>query len=357
MNPRKHLKFISLISVLSLILIGIIFGLTQNIMFALLVSLIADSVQIVSYLIWLVQKEMPMEQVPKQVEVVYKYVTKKEERSRVKEELVSRLVNEGAIRESELYTLIRNKEAILAFPYGEGISSKIKSLCGLESQPLATLLERCGFVRATGMQNLMVVFTENLPRSLRSIDNLNAFIKRELPKIWEQISNKIKKEFPADQYPKKYEKWRSGEGFSAMYTLSKSMAQDFIIDYINKESFTPEFKKHIWGLIDWKKLRDIIKKRRHKVKEIISKISIDFLLGDIPRNVRKIIEEHEDDIKKSLGIEVFTDYRLIEQNKMSKVLLNFLPATERGNVDHYSSAIITESKNCYDLLKELGISF
>lgn len=298
-----------------------------------------------------------MEQVPKQVEVVYKYVTRKEERSRVREELVSRLVNEGVISERELYSLIRNKETILAFTYGEGISRKIRSRCGLKSQPLATLLERCGFVRATGMQNLMVAFTENLPRSLRNIDNLNVFIKSELPKIWEQISNKINKEYPAERYPKKYEKWRSGEGFSAMYTLSKSMAQDFIIDYINKESFTPEFKKHIWGIIDRKKLRDMIKKRRLKVKKIISKISIDFLLRDIPRNVRRNIEEHEDEIKKALGIEVFTDYRHIEQNKMSNVLLNFLPAVEREDVDQYSSAIITESKNCYDLLKELGISF
>ena len=142
-----------------------------------------------------------------------------------------------------------------------------------------------------------------------------------------------------------------------MYTLSKSMAQDFIIDYINKESFTPKFKKHIWGIIDRKKLRDMIKKRRFKVKKIISKISIDFLLIDIHRKVRKMIGEHEDEIKKALGIEVFTDYRLIEQNKMSNVLLNFLPAVEREDVDQYSSAIITESKNCYDLLKDFGISF
>ena len=140
MNLRKHLKFVSRISVLSLISIAITFGLTQNIMFALLVSLIADSVQIVNYLVWLVQKEMPMEPVPKQVEVVYKHVTRKEERSRVKEELVSRFINEGVISERELYSLIRNKETILAFTYGEGISRKIRSRCGLKSQPLATLL-------------------------------------------------------------------------------------------------------------------------------------------------------------------------------------------------------------------------
>lgn len=356
MNPRKYMKYFSIISLFSLISVAIVFGFIQNITFAVFISLLADSIQIVGYVAWLLQKEVSLEQVPKQVEVIYKYVAKKEKRNKLKEELISRLVNEGAIRDIELYSLVRDKEIILAFTYGERVKKRILDLCGLKSQPLATLLKRCGFVRATSRQNLMVAFADSLPKNLRNIDEIDNFIRRELPKMWEQISNKIKEKYPPDRY-KIYEKWRTLEGFTCMYILSKSFARDFIINYIKKESFRPEFKKLVWGTIDRKKLREIIRKRRYKVKKIISKISIDFLLRDLPKNVRKTIVEHEDYIKKALGIEVFTDYRLIEQNRINDVLLDFLPENERKNVNQYSEAIINESKDCYNLLRELGIYF
>lgn len=356
MNLRRYLKVLSGISAVSIVVVGLTFFLTQNLSFSVVLSLIADSLQVAMYVVWLLQKEAPLENVPNQVETLYEYVTKKEERNRVKEELVSRLVNEGVVRDSELYTLIQNKEIILAFPYGEGIKPKVKELAGLKRQPLFMLLEKLGFVRVTRMQNLLVVFTENLPRNLRSVDNLSLLIKNELPKIWEEISTKVREKYPSERY-KKYEKWRSGKGFGAMYVLSKSMPKDFVIDYVNNESFTQEFKKHIWGTIDRKKLRDTFKKRSHKVKEIVSKISIDFLIINLPRDARDAIQTHEDDIKKAFAIKVFTDYRLVDQSKMNDLLNSFLPDEEKANASKYSATIINESGECYNLLEEWGISF
>jgi hypothetical protein len=346
-----------LISTVSIVLIVSIVSVTQNVFVGLLVGLIADSIQIVTYVVWFFQKEVPMTEVPKQVEQIHKYITLKEEKSKIKEELISRLVNEGAIGENELYSLIRNKEIILAFPYGEGVLRSVRELAGFKRPPLSGLLEQVGFVRVTRLQNLMVAFVDALPKGFRKIDNLSLFIQEELPSMWTKISSYVKDKYPEDRYPKKFEKWRSGEGFSAMYILSKSMAQDFIINYIKKESFTPEFKKRIWGVIDRGKLKEVMKRRKHKVKEVVSKISIDFLLKDIPNSVREVIVNNEDTIKKTLGIKVFTDYRLIEPDRVSGVLAEFLPSGEKKNVNRYSSIITSESKECYELLKELGISF
>jgi hypothetical protein len=355
MNSFKHLKFLSLISVISLVLMWIITYFTQNIWLALLISAVADSIQIVSYVLGFIKREMPVKKISEDIEVIHEYVIEKEEASRVKEDLITRLVNEGVIKETELYSLIRNKEIILAFPYGKGIPEGIKKL-GYRRPPQIVLLEKIGFVRATRYQNLMVAFTDTLSKSLRKIDNLNAFIKRELPKIWKEISIKSMNAFPPSQY-QKYEKWRTGEGFGIMYILSKSMAQDFIIDYINRESFTPEFRKHVWRVIDRTKLRDAIKKRRHQVRKIVSKISIDFLLRDIPRNIRQLILTHEDEIKKHFGIKVFTDYRLIEQEKITNLLSSLLPEIGKDKLNQYSSTILIESQECYNVLKQLGISF
>jgi len=243
MNIRKHLKFISLMSIISAVIVISLFQI--NLTLAVYVALVADVIQIVSYCIWLLQREVPLEKIPKQVEVIYQYVQKEQESYHAKEELIARLVNEGVIPESEIYSLIRDREIFLAFPYGKSLPKGIKKL-GFRRPPHITLLEKIGFVRVTPNQNLMVAFTDRLPKSLRTVDNLDAFIKHELPKTWNQISEKAKKEFPSSQY-KWYEKWRTGEGFGALYILSKSMAQEFVINYVNKESFTPEFKNSYLG--------------------------------------------------------------------------------------------------------------
>ena len=208
MNLRNHLKFFSLISIVSIALIVSVVYVTQNVFVGLLVGLIADSIQIVTYVVWFFQKEVPMAEVPKQIEQIHKYVTLKEEKSRIKEELISRLVNEGAIGENELYSLIRNKEIILAFPYGEGVLQTVRELSGLNRPPLSGLLEQIGFVRVTRLQNLMVAFVDKLPKVFRKIDNLSLFIQEEVPKIWTKISADVKKKYPGDRYPKKFEKWR-----------------------------------------------------------------------------------------------------------------------------------------------------
>lgn len=356
MNFRNHLKFVSLISTVSLVMIVAVVFLTQNVFLGLLIGLIADSVQIVTYILWFFQKEVPMQEVPKQVEQIHRYVTLKEEKNKIKEELISRLVNEGVIRETELYSLIRNKEIVLAFPYGKGIPAGIKNL-GYRRPSHMILLEKIGFVRATRNQNLMVAFTDNLPKSLRNVDSLNIFLKTELPKTWKQISEETMKKFPSSQYPQKFEKWRTGEGFGVMYILSKSTAQDFVIDYVNRESFTLEFKKHVWRVIDHSRLRNAIKKRKHQVKKIVSKISIDFLLRDVPTDARQSIITHEDAIKKHFGIKVFTDYRFADKEKMTDFLSSLLPKVDRSMLSQYSSIIIVESLECNNVLKQLGISF
>lgn len=55
MDPGKHLKFIGFISMVSLFLMSAVLFLTQNTLFALLVGLLADSIQIASYLVWLLR--------------------------------------------------------------------------------------------------------------------------------------------------------------------------------------------------------------------------------------------------------------------------------------------------------------
>jgi len=346
----KFLTFISVVSIVSVV--GIIL-LTQNISLAIVVSLISDAIQIVLYGVWLLQKEVNLSKVPEQVEEIHTVVLQEREESRVTGEIVSRLVREGAIREDELLSLVRNKEIILAFPYAEGLKGQVLQIT--KGQPLAMLLNKIGFVRVALYQNLMVIMADSLPRQLRDIDRLNSFIKKRLPKDWDIISDKVKERYPEEKYPTKFEKWRSRAAFKVSYILASSRAQDFLIDYVNKNSFTTEFQKHIAGRIDRSELKKILKLRRHKVREIVSRISIDFLLTDLPRNVKDLIIKNEDGIKKALGVKIITDYRLLEEKSIAGTLATLIPDIEEAALQNYSTRIIDESQKCYESLKKLGI--
>jgi len=199
MDIRKYVKILSLISAVSLFSISLVALLTGNLLVSTIIGCLANSIQIATYVVWYIRKEVSLGKVPEQVEEIHQHITYKEKKSEAKERLISKLINEGVVREEELYSLIRNKEIILAFPYGEGLRSSIKSTVGYKRQPLANLLEKLGFVRVTRVQNLMVAFTDNLPKNLRNIENLNYFIKKQLPEDWKLISEKIKQRFPASE--------------------------------------------------------------------------------------------------------------------------------------------------------------
>jgi len=352
MNLRQHAKIITLISLISITTILIVTFFTSNFGLGVTISLVADIIQILTYGVWLFQKEVNLGKVPEQIEEVHVFITKEKEESRVAGEIISRLVREGVVKEDELLRLIRRKEIVLAFPYAEGLKGKVWQIA--KGQPLAKLLNQIGFVRVALFQNLMVIMADSLPRRLRNIDNLDTFIKRRLPKEWAILSEKVRKRYPPESY-KILEKWRSRAGFKVSYILAKSMAQDFLIGYVRKNSFTTEFQKHIAGRIDRSQLKRILRLNRRKVREIVSKISIEFLLNEIPRNVQKLIINKENEVKKALSVDVITDYRLLEPESVTSVLANLLPRTEEKAIYVYSTKIIGQSQTCYEALKKFGI--
>lgn len=347
---RKHVTFLTFVSVVSLFSVLVIVSSTHDIGLAVFVSLLADVIQVVTYVVSLLPKKIDITKtVEQEIHTIAKQLR---EESRVTEKIVSRLVREGVVREAELFSLIRNKEMILAFTYAEGIKGKIWRI--IKGQPLAKLLNQLGFVRVAPKQNLMVIMADSLPRYLRDVEKLNTFIKQRLPKEWENISDEVKALYPAEQY-KIFDKWRTGTGFKVSYILAKSIAKDFLIDFINKNSFTAEFQKHIAGRIDRNQLKKMLKLRKRKVKEIMSKISVEFLLSDIPRNVKEVIVNNEDEIKKALGVKTITDYRLIELENVTNVLSQLLPNIDKASLQSHSEKIIAESQKCYESLRKLGI--
>jgi len=353
MNPRKHVKVIIVISVVSIILGVGVYAMTQNAVAALMLSLVADAIQVVTFVQWFFHREPNVEKMSKQVEVIYRYAREGREETKIADELVARLVREGVIKEKELSSMIRDKEIILAFSYAEGISSdRIRKITG--GPPLKNMLKSLGFVPAASLQNLMVAMANTLPKPLRDIDGLNLFIRQELPKEWERISGEVKAQYPKDRY-QIFERYRTGEGFKVSYILAKAMARDFIIDYMKKSSFTPEFQRHVAGRVDRAKLRKLLAGRRHRVMEVISKISIEFLLLGVQRQLRELIIGQESNLKSALGVKVITDYRLLKADNIASALHQRVPSADEALLRDCANNIIGESQKCYDALEKFGV--
>jgi hypothetical protein len=321
------------------------------------IGLSADIIQIVTFGVWFFQKEVDMSKVPESVEIVREIVVREKNENRVTDELISRLVREGAVSEHELFSLVREKEMIIVFPYAEGLKGRVWDLT--KGQPLAMLLTEIGFVKVGLRQNLLVCMVDSLPRKLRDVDNLDRFIRESLPKEWERISEMVRKEYPEDQY-KILERWRSLAAFKVSYLLAKSPARDFVVECLvargdPRISFTAEFQKHVAQRIDRRELKRMLKIRRHKVNEIVSKISIEFLLSEIPRDARELMINNEDEIKKRLGVRIITDYGLLEPTAVGKVLASVLPSVSATVINTISENIVTESRKCNESLKRLGI--
>lgn len=353
MNVQKHAKFLTIISVISIVTVAGIITIARNIALGVAIGLLSDAVQIVTYALWLLQKEVDLSKVPLQVTEIHEIITREKQESKAAEEIITRLIREGVVKEEELLSMIRSKEIMLAFPYAEGLKGKILQIS--KGQPLAKLLGQIGFVRVALFQNLMAAFVEYLPKQLRDIDALNSFIKQQLPREWNRISDEVSRSYPPEKY-KILEKWRSKTGFRVSYILSKSNAQDFLIDYLNRNSFTTDFQKHIIGRIDRKELKRMLKIKKHQVREVMSKVSMEFLMGDVPKSVRESIVKNEAEVKKSLKVKTINDVRLVQPEELAKVFKNFQPGIEPSLAAEFSIRIIGESQKCYDCLNNLGIS-
>lgn len=330
-------------------------------------GILSSITEVIMLFVWLKKEEFPVEDIveikettakmQESMTTVKEYVLQREEEEKRKVKLIKKLIEVGAVREKEIYRLLREgNDVFVVYTYGESIKAKrVRNIAG-GKPPLIGLLEEMGFIRVTSNQNLFVIFSKGLPPNLRDTYALRNFIKRELPRRWEMISEEIRQKYPKTKY-KILEKWRTKEGFKASFIVMRCLGYEFIIDFLGKISFHPQFRERILRGVDWSRLRKLIEKRKHEIKKFLSKISIEILLENIPKRHRVIILQNEDHIKSKLGLENFTDFRFFEVNEdLVLLLMELLPDLEETTVKKYADDICRESKQYYSMLEELGIS-
>ncbi|MBD3388737.1 MAG: hypothetical protein GF416_06680 [Candidatus Altiarchaeales archaeon] len=350
---EKILKIIVGVSVIALVVVSILFFQNNNtLMF--FISIAANFIQILLFITWYFQENPIPKKTITQIDEIHQATKIREEKYKRKEIIITRLMKEGLIREYDLkkiFQSLKNREVFLIHTYGEGVPENLRESYKGESQPLITILTKIGFVRVFGQHNLFIIFRKNLPRSLRSLQRLEEFLLKEVEKVWEKIGNYTREKYPGTDY-KIYEKWRTNEGFKCSYLIFKAVEEDFIVGYKTRYSFTPQFVNSIIREIEIEKIKPLID-NRVKLQEFVTKTSIEIFLEDFPKDIKKAILNQEQRLKSALEIKNFTDFKNFTCETLTQQFNKLIGANPEW--DKYSELIITQAKEFYDILYELGM--
>ncbi len=269
------------------------------------------------------------------------YINKEREENKEKERIVKELINEGLISEGEIYKRIMSKRIFFVFTWQHNppklVQEKYKQIYkGMSTQPVIDLLGDLGFSRPGPNQNFFVIPEEDLSKKLRSVKSLERFITKRLNEIYNNINKNL---------AKKYD-------FRNSFIISVSNISDFSVKHILYSSFSPRFKEMLIRKIKPKAIRKEIENKRHKIKQFVSRLSIDLLIRDLQPKTKEKILNKEKFIKKKLGIKFFTDYRKFTRYEIKNTLNKFLNSNQTSDI---ADIIKNGSENYYNVLKEMGI--
>lgn len=283
----------------------------------------------------------------KTTEEIYAYVTNEREKYQRREKLVSLLVNSGVIDQNRLLEMLKQKEIIIAIPYGEGVPQSLKKSYNGNLQPIQTILQKLGFIKPFEKYYVWTQFPDELPEPLRSPEKIEEFIKNELHSYHGKIGAFAISTYPKSRYPKKYEKWRTGEGLGGSYIILKAPINKIKMGFVKTSDFNLSFIALLSKYITKDATKTV---EKQKIKKIIGKTALDLLLPDIEKRVVEKIDEAK--LIKELKLDNFTEYRLCNSDALKR-LINTMVGEEHS--EKISNQLMENSKEYYDMLKDMGI--
>jgi hypothetical protein len=344
MEAKTLIKITVGIAVIAIALSIYAFQVLADTFILFVVSTTASVIEIIMFVLWLFRNEPPIEKIATKVDWIHDFQQNREQEYIGREKIIKTLVKEGIIRNEDIIPLLKHKEFLCIFSYGEGVPKTVTNLYG-GGQPLIKMLQQIGFTRVVSNQNLLIAPINSLPVNMKSPKKLNDYIKNKLPLQWSSISETVKGEYPASEY-KILEKWRTGEGFDVTYLIWKAPADEFTVDYVNKCSFPPQVVGMISKITDSKTLRRSLKKRAVEIAEILPRVSMNILFENVsPQAIKKLLP-HETEIKKDLNIKKFTDFKHFNNdlNPIVSVLARYLPNQSESEYVSIAKEITNKSQ-------------
>jgi hypothetical protein len=351
MNKETLIKLFALFSVIAIAL-AVFFYFNKN-EYLFWLSLLSNIIQIVLFGFWLFKNQsLPIAKIENtniKVNEIHPYITKEKEVDKRKMRIMAQLMDSGLVPGEEIkkaFNSLKLEEVIVMHTYGEGIRQNLLNEIGLSKQPLITLVENLGFIRVFKYPSLYITFKKNLPRILRSLDNLENYINSELNKEWEKIKKSTNEKYPSEKY-KIYANIRDGSGFKCSYILLKSLKEEFIVNYQNKPSFTKKFTEKV--LTEYQSKKNVLKSI--EIKNFILKIKLGILIDDSDKAIMNQINKNDKQIKESLRLRYFFDLKNRSNGEIKKCFDDLNIKENDLRIDDLRK----EANEYYIVLKEINL--
>src|SRR3989344_3442608 len=197
------------------------------------------------------------------------------------DDLIRIMINEGVIEDKNLLKKIKQKSFIAIYCYQKSPGSLAKDFREIiVRQPVLTILEDLGFYRLGANHNFYLIDEKDLPKELRSLNQLEFFLSKHLEIIWLENLNKLK-----DKNKTLYEKYKDKKVWNFSYFIAKVLSGNSLVGHINWSSFTPESKAKILRNIRYEEIKKEI--NFHKISNLIKELNFKLLIRDFPTEDKK----------------------------------------------------------------------
>lgn len=304
------------------------------------------------------EKDKTRKEIQDDVKVIKEINETKVSDTEYKVEVLKYLIQNGNVHIEEIYKILSEKEFFLVITYGEGVGNikkEIENHFNLDKEIIneripknnafvnETLTE-LGFVKIFHYYTFFINSTKNFPKAYDIFD-IEEIIEKTFNKKWDEIKNDLNINFDENVCPK------------VSYLVIKLPKGHFIINYVNKDSFTKDFKQNYLYLLDRKEIKNLLKRNEKEVIRFFSKISlIDFL--DLKSNLTEKLKEKEKEINKKFKIKYFIDYSYLNKEEINKGLKEiFLGEIPENSINLIENEIMSVSKKLKkDLVDDLKLN-
>ncbi len=261
------------------------------------------------------------------------------------DDLIKIMINEGLIDDKKLLKKIKEKSFIAVYCYQKSPSSLAKDLRDIVGrQPILSTLEELGFYRLGANHNFYLIDEKDLSKELRSLNQLEFFLSKNLEIKWKNALIKLK-----TKNRRLYEKYNNKQIWNFSYFIAKVLSGNSLVGNINWSSFTPESRAKILRNIKYEEIRKEI--NFHKISDLIKELNFRLLIRDLSTEDKKELLNLKD-IEEKLGIKEFKDFGRISLEKYKSFFKKHFN-TERTK--YYSESISNKAKKFNDALDKFGI--
>lgn len=263
------------------------------------------------------------------------------------DDLIRIMINDGLIDDNNLLKKIKQKSFIAVYCYQKSTSSLAKDFREIVGrQPVLSTLEDLGFYRLGSNHNFYLIDEKDLSKELRSLNQLELFLKKHLEIKWKKLLVILKNKNEA-----LYNRYKDKHIWNFSYFIAKVLSGNSLVGHINWSSFTPESKAKILRNIKYEEIKKEI--NFHKLPSLVKELNFRLLIRDFSTEEKKDLLKIKN-VDNALTIKEFRDYGKLSIEKYEE-LFNKHFDTEKSK--YYSEIILNKAKKFNEALDKFGIYF